>query len=531
MPQVKKIARQYLTALTDSNWEKLASHGEIVLDLFSKPGAKSLVRTGEHEMKILQDQHPIASRLAEAIAHTDCLGLAGMERSDCSQSIIRSLRTHHKVEIDKSVHVSSWLFSYMPELAGKLTSGRRVLWITSDAERIVKNLENPAFRDFYGLHDIAKNDWINAAEPMDSSVYPKHVSVEQAFEDIQHQLSEKDFDLALVGVGVTGRLVCHHIKTVLGKSAVDIGICMSYLKGARDHPTLRPHDANSTEIHFLVWDPAANRPDSSDSTGSQANNSPMPVAHDGSPTAATMCMLADRWPHSLRTVLSLKGQVSTLYLCLNNFQEVPSELEQDWIKVLHIGENLGDAARFYLLKNLGLPNAHLISCDDDIEFPKTYVQDFLNAHQKYPDALLTHHGEIYSDLIEHHISLPVYHDGVVRYTKREEVKRFMRFRQANHQARYFDIPGSGVSFIPRSIFDRFEFTHLVYWNMADTHLACNCKKLGVRIIGLPRPAGYFRYISPSGQIINRSIGADHKEKIEKIYASYGLVRKESTPLA
>ena len=103
---------------------------------------------------------------------------------------------------------------------------------------------------------------------------------------------------------------------------------------------------------------------------------------------ATMCMWAPRWPDSMKTIHSLENQVDTLYLCLNDFWEVPEELKQGWIEILHFGKNLGDASRLYLLRNLGHVNAHVITCDDDIEYPEIYVQNFLTEHKKIPECII-----------------------------------------------------------------------------------------------------------------------------------------------
>ena len=264
IPKVRQIARQRFKRVTDARWKVFAEQGEIVLDMFRQPGAKSLVKTGDGEEQILEQQHPIAPQLVEAIKHADCLGLRGAGLTEpenprnVTKSIIRSLKKYHQVEVDNHMQIDAVLFSRMPELVGRLAAGRRVLWITSDADVIVKNLNNPAFRSFYGLHDIANNDWINAAEPEGNSPFPKYISAEKAFADIQQRLPEKDFDLALVGAGVTGKLACHYIKTSLGKSAVDIGVCMSYFRGSRERNDLRPDGKPDFGKHFLVWDPTAN---------------------------------------------------------------------------------------------------------------------------------------------------------------------------------------------------------------------------------------------------------------------------------
>ena len=272
-PKVQQLARQHLVRMTDAKWQVYASHGDTVLNLFRQPGAKSLVRLGDGEMRILRDQDSIAPQLAEAVEHADCIGLPGMgidpsqQRSkvpaQMRETIIHALQNHYQVELTNSIKIITELFSNMPELVGKLAAGKRVVWITSDADVIVKNLENPAFRDFYGLHDIVANDCVNAAARRGPvhvpGAYPANMSVSMAFEDIRRKLSGKDFDLALVGVGATGKLVCHYIKTTLGKPAVDIGVCMSYLKGARDRIQLRHNKVGVKYLgsNHLVWDPAS----------------------------------------------------------------------------------------------------------------------------------------------------------------------------------------------------------------------------------------------------------------------------------
>ena len=230
-----------------------------------------------------------------------------------------------------------------------------------------------------------------------------------------------------------------------------------------------------------------------------------PLAQE--PVVATMCMQHRRWPKSLKTVESLEGQVNTLYLCLNDFWEIPPELKRDWIKVLHLGANLGDAARFYLLRNAGPLDAHVLSCDDDLIYPKSYVRDFLIALPEHPDALLTHHGYVaqYPD------------EGDFKYDK------VMRFRHEEKHSKPLTVPGSGVSFIPKSIFNQLEFTSQVRLNQADIHLACNCLKLGVRVTGLAHAKGYFKEIGDqTGLYHSVTNRPDWMSKVYEIYRSYGL---------
>ncbi len=88
---------------------------------------------------------------------------------------------------------------------------------------------------------------------------------------------------------------------------------------------------------------------------------------------ATMCMMPDRYPASLECVMSLKGQVEKIYLCLNGFEDIPEDLNEEWIEVVHFGQNLGDAARFFMLPEI---DGHLISCDDDLVYPEHTSKTF-----------------------------------------------------------------------------------------------------------------------------------------------------------
>jgi len=223
----------------------------------------------------------------------------------------------------------------------------------------------------------------------------------------------------------------------------------------------------------------------------------------------TMCMMPGRYPESLKTVDSLEGQVDRLYLSLNGFDFVPEELKKDWIEILHVGKNLGDASRFYLLRFTGDIDSHVISCDDDIVYPETYVSDFLEEHNKKPDSVLCHHGKI----------LQVNHNEIF-------MKSMLAIRQENKE--YHDglhMPGSGAVFIPKDIFNKLEFTSLVHMNQADVHLAANFFKLGVNLIGVPHPHNYVGYFHPKdGYTIWDTVTSkpDWSKKAKRIFESYKI---------
>lgn len=215
---------------------------------FAEPGPKMLVRIGDGERDLLKNRHPIAHDMAKAFQQADFLGIQDSEKDQ--KKIISVLRDQYQVEIKSPF--SARLFRFAPELIGQLAQGKRVLWITANAAELVRRMDNPMFRNFYRLHGILSNHYINAAPTDNNNPLPVGVSAEQAIADIKQQLSEApEFDLAVVGAGAVGKVVCHHIKAVLGKSVIDVGFMTSALLGRRDQTGLFPEGP----LNPLVWDP------------------------------------------------------------------------------------------------------------------------------------------------------------------------------------------------------------------------------------------------------------------------------------
>ena len=245
------------------NWEKIDQHCRRVLEAVRHPSPKSLVRLGDGELDILRQVDKrsgqknfkeFAYEIANAAKHADCLGLTNCFRADDHNTArwradtIKVLREEYGVEIN-CVRFGANLFMYAPGLIGQLAQNKRVLWITSGADKVVNNLNHAAFRDYYGLHDIVDNDWINT-QPAGYRAYPEG-QWQEAVKNIRQQLLKtSDFDLAMIGVGGVGKLVCHHIKTDFGKTAIDIGAMMS----AMQNKNVRTVWREGRWLHPL-WDP------------------------------------------------------------------------------------------------------------------------------------------------------------------------------------------------------------------------------------------------------------------------------------
>jgi len=186
----------------------------------------------------------------------------------------------------------------------------------------------------------------------------------------------------------------------------------------------------------------------------------------------TMCMMPDRYPKSLSCVMSLKGQVETLYLCLNGFDSIPEDLIQDWIEVVHVGKNIGAVGRYTKLPEI---EGHLISVDDDLVYPSTYVSDFVSRYEDEGPVVLTHHGKVISG--------------------ERSVSASHCLRDSKYSGR-IDIPGAGVMFVPYEFRSWNKNVSNEPKNPTDVWAAAIFKKMGVRILSVPHSKDYFSYVEP-----------------------------------
>ena len=218
---------------------------------------------------------------------------------------------------------------------------------------------------------------------------------------------------------------------------------------------------------------------------------------------ATMCMVPNRYPSSIECVMSLKGQVDKIFLSLNGFKEIPEELKEDWIEVIHIGENLGDAARFFKLPEI---DGHLISCDDDLIYPRGYVEQFLKYNSVFPGCVLTHHGKLMRSVDE-------------------SIKVVAHVMGNSPDSELVDIPGSGCSFFPHRVVsdEKFRFGDHTELNMCDIHLFSILRMMQVKIVTVPHLRGHFKYLAPpSGTTVWDTVTSkpDFREKLKLVYQYY-----------
>ncbi|MGR6870853.1 hypothetical protein ACU6U9_00765 [Pseudomonas sp. HK3] len=105
----------------------------------------------------------------------------------------------------------------------------------------------------------------------------------------------------------------------------------------------------------------------------------------------------------LDTVDTILNQVDRLYIYLNNYDEVPSEIleHKDSKKIEYIldpSSHFRASAKFSWLSSI---NCYVVTIDDDILYPSDYVKKLVECSKKYNDeAVIGVHGSIFKAYVK-----------------------------------------------------------------------------------------------------------------------------------
>ena len=217
---------------------------------------------------------------------------------------------------------------------------------------------------------------------------------------------------------------------------------------------------------------------------------PFPLTRRKFPVPAKLAILSDsqddtvtvsmasfppRRERMLRVVEIILPQVDQLNIYLNDYDRVPSELNNEKITVVLGKETAGDLrdnGKFYFLNEV--KTGFHFTIDDDIEYPQNYIQQMILKIEQYGrHALVGVHGVIFDQPIE-------------RFFLRRTVYGFQRnqIRDA-----FVNLIGTGtLGYHTSAITLRLsDFTET---GMADVFIAVRAKQQGVPIICIQRPKGW-----------------------------------------
>lgn len=182
-----------------------------------------------------------------------------------------------------------------------------------------------------------------------------------------------------------------------------------------------------------------------------------------------MATYADRKTYVKYAVESLKHQVDFIHVYDNEVEPI----------------DLTDNGKFYFLQLYKEP-VYYFSCDDDIIYPPTYINDMIRAIEKY-NAIVTHHGR---ELLGVDLN---YYKGHKGYACKKE----------NKECKYIDVAGTGVTAFRTDYFNPVDIWQSSYKKMSDLVFSLEAAKQKKEIILLPHQANYFKPMAiPSSMTIS-----------------------------
>jgi hypothetical protein len=192
----------------------------------------------------------------------------------------------------------------------------------------------------------------------------------------------------------------------------------------------------------------------------------------------------DRVDLLINTVHSIIDQVDVVNICLNNYESNPFEGNPK-VNVIFADNRLGDAGKFMFIEE---SKGYYFTGDDDLIYPKTYIEDTLKAVDKY--GVVTYHGRSFL------------HYPVNSYYKSPAIRNRclskFSFTEPVH------IGGTGVMCIDLEK-HRLPFNIFKRANMADIWVSCYFKAVGVDIWGLAHEEDYFTYQEPPTTIYDNKV--------------------------
>lgn len=188
---------------------------------------------------------------------------------------------------------------------------------------------------------------------------------------------------------------------------------------------------------------------------------------------AQIASIPERVESLKATVESIYPQVDFLFVALNNYEDVPIFLRGDRkIATVLLDNKMTDASKFY---NIEERKGYILTCDDDLVYPKTYAQDMI-------DGVITHkciislHGKVYPR----------------PFKSFENIKTNYRCLGGVQTGSYVDVGGTGVM-AWHSDFFKVKYEDFKSPNMADIWVAKLAREQRVRIYILAHTAQYLQH--------------------------------------
>ena len=191
-----------------------------------------------------------------------------------------------------------------------------------------------------------------------------------------------------------------------------------------------------------------------------------------------MATIPSRYKLALKAIDSVYDQAGEIRVYLNNFEQVPEELNRDKI-VTHIGEDLNATGKLFWALN---PDEYYFCIDDDLRYPSTYASDMIQYLNAFEDKVcISLHGKILNPT-----PLQSYFKGI---------------KSSFHCLSGFDITtqvnviGNGVSaFNTNKV--KIDYTKFKYHYMDDIEVSLQLQKQNIPAVVIAHDSNYLEYEEP-----------------------------------
>jgi hypothetical protein len=195
-----------------------------------------------------------------------------------------------------------------------------------------------------------------------------------------------------------------------------------------------------------------------------------------------------------KTVESILPQVTFLFVALNGYEDIPKFLvDNPKIKNVLMDNRFCDSAKFYDIEER---QGYIFTIDDDLVYPKTYVQDMIKGIDKF-NCVVTLHGRTYPR-------------PFTNYYRLEHNYRCLNPLDKNA---YVDVGGTGVM-AWHSDRLKVKFSDFKLPNMADIWMSKIAHEQKVPIMVLAHKINYLQHTRHEDNIFTTRLKQQHKEETE-----------------
>lgn len=210
--------------------------------------------------------------------------------------------------------------------------------------------------------------------------------------------------------------------------------------------------------------------------------------------SANMATIPSRLKTAPKAIESIYDQVDVIRLYLNQFETVPEEFKDPKIQIKQ-GINLKSSGKLYWSL---LPNQYYFCVDDDILYPKDYVNNSIEKLKEYhEDVIISYHGRIYDKgkMVKNYFS---------------DFSKYFHFLKVNESDIEVNIIGNGVSCWNTNNI-KIDYNKFEYHYMDDILVSAQAHSQGKKRIVVAHDKNYFKQLEISSSLYDKYKKSSHTQ--------------------